>query len=138
MTADLTPFGRLWDRLIPSRRVGPIVFHPFDSAMRGALQVSTRWGYLCLGWPRLGVRKSSGLYCRPAYVYLSPNATPWAATFLAGGDWSTSDRRMVRVRRALWGHGYDPDAHCATSLRDAIEWRFGGEADRAIHNGGAP
>lgn len=59
------------------------------------------------GTPRLGLRGTSFGW----YPYLSPNCTPWAATFLVGSrtDIGRRDRRMIAVRRALWGHGYDSE-----------------------------
>lgn len=48
-------------------------------------------------------------WCSP-WVALTPNSTPWAATWICGNPdrcLSADDLRMIRVRRALWGHGYD-------------------------------
>lgn len=61
-----------------------------------------RWGYVCVK-PRT---RAFGLWW-PAYFYLSPNATPWAATLLLGREYGRSEKMMARVRWALWGHGYD-------------------------------
>lgn len=105
----LTLFGRIWDRLVVRnghRTLGRITLYAFDTAMHGAIEIWTpRWGCLCLAWPRLGRQGTSFRAC----AYLSPNATPWAATWMIGGDEGRHDRRMVRVRRALWGHGYDTE-----------------------------
>lgn len=67
-----------------------------------------RWGYVCFRLP---------LTCFgcwwPLYFYLSPNATPWAATlYLSRGGFS----RKARARRRRFGHGFDTELH-AEALR---------------------
>lgn len=103
----LTLLGRLWDHLFKGHRsFGWLTVFAFDTAMHGAFNVHTRWGYLCIAVPWFGLGWRTEW---PTYAYLSPNATPWAATWLIGkgAELTREDRRMVRVRRALWGHGYD-------------------------------
>lgn len=115
-------FKRMWDRLVEHHRcLGPITLYPFDSAMHGAINIRTRLGFLCVQPPS----KHWGWY-----VYLSPNATPWASTWYVGTTSTRFEKRMAGVRRALWGHGYSTNAHSPIALREAIEWRFGGVADR--------
>jgi hypothetical protein len=101
-------FGRLWDRFVVGkghRCIGCVTMYAFDTAMHGAVNVHTRrWGAVCFAWPRLGGRRSW-----PAYFYLSPNCTPWASTLLIGREYTRDERRMARVRCALWGHGYDAE-----------------------------
>lgn len=73
----------LWDRIVCKsghRTIGPVTMYAFDTAMHGAINIATPWGYLCFAWPRLGGWERHG-----AYAYLSPNATPWAATWRLGG-----------------------------------------------------
>lgn len=99
-------FGRTWDRLVVReghRRIGPVTMYSFDCAMHGGWNIETpRWGRLCIAIPWLG-----GYETWRWYLYLSPNCTPWASTLLWGRDFSPDERRMARVRHALWGHGYD-------------------------------
>lgn len=87
-------------------RIGPVTLYSLRCAMHGAVNIDTRWGYLCLKPPT----KAWGKWW-PWYVYLSPNATPWGATFIVGPEYSRTEKKLSRLRRALWGHGYDPDAH---------------------------
>jgi hypothetical protein len=75
--------------------IGPIVLFPHRGAMYGALNVRTRWGYLCLRLPTF----SYGRYL-PGYLYASPNATPWAAWWGIGRGFSERDRRRAADRRA--------------------------------------
>jgi hypothetical protein len=101
-----------WDRVVAKgghRTVTllgrKVTIYAFGTAMHGAVNVRTRrWGVLCFAWPALG-----GMERFAPYVYLSPNATPWASTFVIGkgAELDRRERRMVAVRRALWGHGYD-------------------------------
>lgn len=109
---DTTTFGALWDRWVlrgSHRSVGPVTAYPFGSAMYGAINISTRWGALCLSWPWLG-RTWAATGLAPS-LYLSPNSTPWAATLLLGGRWTREERRMAASRRVEWGHGYDVETH---------------------------
>jgi hypothetical protein len=113
----LNRFALLYDSLIGRghRRIGPMTTYAFETAMHGAVNIETRWGSLCFAWPRLG-----GLHRWPAYAYLSPNATPWAATWAIGGEWTAQERRLIAVRRALWGHGYDVTKHDPRLLDAAV------------------
>lgn len=79
-----------------------VTVFPLDSAVPWTVHIWTRWGCFVLQPPVRG---------HPFCVYLSPNATPWAATWLVGGrkGITRNDRRMIRVRRTLWGHGYDAE-----------------------------
>ena len=60
-------------------RLGNLVIYGFN-AMHVALNWRTkRWGYICFH-PTI---RSFGKWW-PWYFYISPNATPWAATFGVG------------------------------------------------------
>lgn len=57
--------------------LGRLTIYPLRCAMHGAVNYRTkRWGYVCFRLPSY----SRGSWW-PWYFYLSPNATPWAATF---------------------------------------------------------
>lgn len=84
-----------------------VKMYPLRSAMHGAVNIWTeRWGYVCMKPPTY-------VYGRwwPWYFYLSPNATPWAATLILGRDSPRYEKRLARIRRLLWGHGYSTDDH---------------------------
>jgi hypothetical protein len=69
----------LWNRL---------TIYGTETAMHGAVNVRTRWGYLCFKPPFV---RSFGHRDWPWYLYMSRNATPWAATWGFG------------LRRFRWG-----------------------------------
>ena len=76
-----------------------------DNAMHwGCTFWTKRWGYLCFRLPF----RSCGRWW-PLYFYASPNATPWAATFVLGhghdDDWA-----KARVRKYYLGHNFDCDS----------------------------
>lgn len=103
--------------------LGPVTVYPLRSAMHGAVNIRTkRWGYICFKLPT----RAFGRWW-PGYLYLSPNGTPWGATLiLGGGPEFRMERRMARLRRVIWGHGYDtqehdpqdPDAYVASFIGD--------------------
>lgn len=56
--------------------IGPITIYG-ENAMHWAVNIRTkRWGYICF---RLPLRCFGKWW--PLYFYISPNGTPWAATF---------------------------------------------------------
>ena len=100
-----------------SKRIGRVTFYPFRSAMHGAVNIQTkRWGFVCFKPPTRAFGK-----WWPWYFYLSPNATPWAATLLLGPRFNGGERHLARVRRAMWGHGYDCDKHDPQSVASYVE-----------------
>jgi len=78
--------------------IGPLTIYG-DNAMHWAWQLSTRRGYLCARPPTRG---------RGWYVYLSPNATPWAARWGFGPGIDAGDKAAMAARRA-------GACHCADS-----------------------
>lgn len=112
----LNAFGRFWDRRLAGSYLNrKVILYEFDTAMHGAINISTRWGYLCLAWPSIGLGLQMPLRW---YAYLSPNGTPWASTFAVGPGVDGEDRKMAQVRRALWGHGYNSH-ECDPQVLDA-------------------
>ena len=77
------------------------------NAMHVAINISpTRWGYVCFH-PTI---YSMGRWW-PWKFYVSPNATPWAATFAIGPGLSKEDKRKAAIRRLYLRHGYRTDDH---------------------------
>lgn len=77
-----------------------------DNAMHWGVQFWTkRWGYICF---RLPFRSCGGWW--PLYFYCSPNATPWAATFMLGRKHDPHDWALARIRRSCFGHNFNTDA----------------------------
>ncbi len=82
---------------------GPVTIYG-RNAMHWGVNIHTRrWGYVCFRLPFTCYGK-----WWPLYFYVSPNATPWASTFLWGGDGDHSPR-MARARRDAFGHNFDTD-----------------------------
>ena len=106
---SLTWFGRLWDRHITTEYDADRKVHvaPFDCALHGQVRVWTRWGALCFAWPILGLGRQMSERGFGWYAYLSPNSTPWASTWAIGPGVERTDKKLARVRHALWGHNYD-------------------------------
>lgn len=59
-----------------------------------------KYGYICFRLPL-------PCYGRwwPLYFYCSPNATPWAATFMIGHGYDR-DWALSRIRRKVLGHNF--------------------------------
>lgn len=53
------------------RTFGPVTIYALDTAMHGAVNIATPWGYLCIKPPTFAF----GCWWR-GYFYLSPDATP--------------------------------------------------------------
>ena len=99
-----------------------VTWYALNCAMHGAINISTPWGYLC-------ARRTVGEW--RWYVYLSPNATPWAATFTMGPGIDRDDRRRAPILRAMWGHGYDC-TRLDPQIFDAALWAVESRHESAV------
>lgn len=73
------------------------------NAMHWAVNIYTKkYGYICFRLPL----PCFGRFW-PLYYYLSPNGTPWAATFMIGKTESQDDWALARIRYLCLGHNYD-------------------------------
>ncbi len=63
-----------------------------------------RWGYICFRLPL----PSHGRWW-PLYFYTSPNATPWASTFMIGKVYDRGEWNKSRLRRKALGHNWNTD-----------------------------
>lgn len=86
--------------------IGPITIFGAN-AMCWAVNISTRLGYLCFTLPVVARWRvnSRGQKWWSWYIYLSPNATPWACTFYRGSD--KEERIRAQIRLLNFGHGFD-------------------------------
>lgn len=74
-----------------------------NNAMHWGVTFSTKkYGYICF---RLPFKSCERWY--PLYFYCSPNATPWAATFMLGRKAHPDDWVKSRIRRSCFGHNFD-------------------------------
>jgi len=72
------------------------------NAMHVAIHIWTkRWGYICFH-PTV---RCFGKWWR-WYFYLSPNATPWAATFAIGPGIREEDKVRANLRQHVYGHNF--------------------------------
>ncbi len=76
------------------------------NAMNWAVNVRTKWGWLCFSLPVLSrFRKDCGnKWFYDWYIYLSPDGTPCASTFYIGIDKKEAIR--AKIRKLNVGHGY--------------------------------
>ena len=93
---------------------GPVTVFGFN-AMHCAIQIWTRrWGYICFH-PSLRFLGPLAPWMLgkdwPWCFYLSPNATPWAATLSIGPGIDNETKLRARERARLWGHGYSTELH---------------------------
>ena len=86
-----------------------ITVHGFN-AMHLAIQLHTRkWGYICFHPPLYWGRWNGW------YLYVSPNATPWASTLAFGPGVERKDKMSAKLRRKKYGHNFNTDliSRCA-------------------------
>jgi hypothetical protein len=82
------------------------------NAMRWSVQIRTKkWGYICFTLPVLAriMTRKDGTRWLHWYLYLSPNGTPWAATYYIGHD--SSERIRAKIRKINFGHGFNSEKH---------------------------
>lgn len=76
------------------------------NSMHWAVNIRTkRFGYICFRLPFTCFGKWF-----PLYFYFSPNATPWAATFMIGKAYDREDWALSRIRRIKLGHNFKYDS----------------------------
>lgn len=86
-----------------------------DTAMDfGVTFWTKRFGYICFRLPmpcgiadKLQFGKGYKLRWHPLYLYISRNATPWAAVFMLGRKHSPKDWALARVRKHVFGWKYN-------------------------------
>lgn len=106
--------GRVLEKLIGGHiRIGKRLTIYGDNAMHFGVNFWTRkYGFVCFRLPiPCGIvdlfRYENSLYWKPLYFYTSPNATPWASTFMIGKKHDRNDWALSRVRRIRLGHNWN-------------------------------
>lgn len=109
-------------RITGTLRLGPVVIYGKNIMDWSATIKTKRWGYICFTLPVLARFKKetkitpkgySGSikflrgYWFQWYFFLSPNTTPWAATFYRGND----KKEVIRaqIRKYNFGHNFNPN-----------------------------
>jgi hypothetical protein len=71
-----------------------------DNAMHYAIEIWTK-KYGCVVF-----RPTTGRGCWKWYLYCSPVATPWAATFAIGPGIQKRDKELAPIRKKMFGHNF--------------------------------
>jgi hypothetical protein len=80
------PSLSFWENFLGGHiNIGPITIYG-ENAMHWAVDIRSRWGYVCF---RLPFRCFNRWW--PLYFYISPNATPQQATFIIPKSYRYSD-----------------------------------------------
>jgi hypothetical protein len=87
------------------KNIGKLTIYGHNAMHWGITYYTKKWGYVCFRLP---------IPCygwKPLYLYTSPNATPWAATFMLGKKSEPRDWALARVRKMRFGHNFNTDEH---------------------------
>ena len=96
-------------RLLKNRylSIKNLTIYSRHTAMKGAINLYTKkYGYICLRLPYYSKQHKEKVHF---YLYFSPNATPWAATFMIGREYSPEDWALSRIRYNCFGHNFNMD-----------------------------
>lgn len=81
-----------------------------DNAMHfGCTYWTKRYGYICFQLP-IPCGIADKFRWQPLYLYLSPNATPWCATYVLGSRFDFKDKIKAKYRKKLLGHNFQYDS----------------------------
>lgn len=81
--------------------IGNIKIYGRNAMHWGCNIYTKKYGYICF---RLPFTDHKHWY--PLYLYFSPNATPWAATFMLGKKAFPDDWVKARIRYNCFGHNF--------------------------------
>jgi hypothetical protein len=87
-----------------------------DNAMHfGCHYWTKKYGYICFRLPIFcgiadKILYGDKLYWKPLYLYFSPNATPWGATFMLGGRFTRLEKLKAKERKIRLGHNFQYDS----------------------------
>ena len=87
-----------------------------DNAMHFGCHYWTRkYGYICFRLPVFcgiadKILYGDKLYWKPLYLYFSPNATPWGATFVFGNRFTKLEKLKAKERKIRLGHNFQYDS----------------------------
>lgn len=84
--------------------IGNLIIYGRNAMHWGVCIRTKKYGYICF---RLPLPCFGRWY--PLYFYCSPNATPWAATFMLGRKHSKDNWCKSRIRYSCLGHNFEVD-----------------------------
>lgn len=91
-----------YDFLSGHINIGKLTIYGRNAMHWGCTLYTKKYGYICWRLPFL----CDGRWW-PLYFYCSPNATPWAATFMLGKKEDRDDWVRSRIRYTCFGHNFD-------------------------------
>lgn len=97
--------------------IGRLTVYGCNAMHWGVTFWTKRWGYICFRLPFRCYRR-----WWPLYLYCSPNATPWASTFMLGRKHNRDNWALARVRRRALRHNFkyesEPEDYNYKRLRE--------------------
>jgi hypothetical protein len=84
--------------------IGELVIYGRNAMHWGVNFHTKKYGFICFRLPFRCYKK-----WWPLYLYFSPNATPWASTFMLGRKHDPRDYALSRIRKYLFGHNFNVD-----------------------------
>lgn len=91
-----------YDFLSGHINIGKLTIYGRNAMHWGCTLYTKKYGYICWRLPFT----CNGRWW-PLYLYFSPNATPWAATFMLGKKEDRDDWVRSRIRYTCFGHNFD-------------------------------
>lgn len=86
--------------------IGNLTMYGRNAMHWGCHLYTKKYGYICFRLPL----PHNGWH--DLYLYFSPNATPWASTFMLGGKKSRRDDWInSRIRYSCFGHNFSMDEY---------------------------
>jgi len=69
-----------------------------------------KYGYVSFALPTVKriINKSNKIQDK-FFMYVSPNGTPWAATYVVGPKFSTYEKRLAKQRKRFLGHNFNSE-----------------------------
>ena len=87
-------------------QIGKLTIYGRNAMHWGVTIHTKKYGYICFRLPFTDHGK-----WHPLYFYCSPNATPWAATYMIGHEKDDNWIR-ARIRYKVFGHNFEIDKWC--------------------------
>lgn len=109
--------GKWLDKRIGGHKsIGELTIYGDNAMHFGMTYWTKKYGYICFRLPIFCGIVDYFLYGDklrwwPLYFYVSPNATPWASTFMIGKKHDVDDWTLARVRKRRFGHNFNTDIH---------------------------
>lgn len=87
------------------KTIGNLTIFGHNAMHWGCQYWTKKWGYICFRLPL-----PYNLRWMPLHLYFSPNATPWAATFMIGRRFTKTEKLCSKLRKIKLGHNFKYDS----------------------------